>query len=369
MRKYDTPAPGMNLMETNITYVKDVKEALEAKGFSIGRAGIFAPFFPNSLLLSLVLVGASAAGVLYLTLVRPFRKKFQYILLVIVALLFIIPVLKGGGNSIRLAAALGSAVLFPVLAMTWQIDYWRRREPFAGGSLAKILVDGVGGLTVTVMLSIVGGLYVGSLLGDVRFLLEIEIFRGVKATFVLPLLFISIIYLTRYNLFANANITDSSGVWRQLVKILNYPIYVKSLAIAGVLAIAIWVFVGRSGHTAGVPVPAIELKFREFLENAMYARPREKEFMIGHPAFMLAVMALYKKWPRVLHFALVVVATIGQGSLVETFAHIRTPIFMSFVRGIDGLVVGIALGVLAIVSVQVLHYMTYILGRRPSEHE
>ena len=40
------------------------------------------------------------------------------------------------------------------------------------------------------------------------------------------------------------------------------------------------IFIGRSGHTAGVPVPGIELKIRAFLEQAFYARPRSKKFLL-----------------------------------------------------------------------------------------
>lgn len=47
-----------------------------------------------------------------------------------------------------------------------------------------------------------------------------------------------------------------------------------------VAAVVVFVFVGRSGHTAGVPVPAIEIKLRAFLEQVMYARPREKNFSL-----------------------------------------------------------------------------------------
>ncbi|WP_418451088.1 DUF5693 family protein [Blautia sp.] len=37
-------------------------------------------------------------------------------------------------------------------------------------------------------------------------------------------------------------------------------------------------FVGRSGHTGGVPVPAIELKMRAFLEQLMYADAKATVF-------------------------------------------------------------------------------------------
>ena len=52
-------------------------------------------------------------------------------------------------------------------------------------------------------------------------------------------------------------------------------------------------------------------------------------------------------------FALVLVAAIGQGSMVETFAHMRTPVYMSFVRGIGGIVLGAFVGAAAMVMVEI----------------
>ena len=368
LRKYDRPAPGKSLVETNIEYISGVKDSLLDKGFTIGKAGTYQSYFPNTLLLILISIGAVAAGVLFLTLVRPFALQYQYILLLLLSVALILPLLKGGGNLVRQAVALASAILFPVLAMTWQIDRWRVKTPQNGGSLLGIIVDGMGGLIITVMLSMIGGMYVAAILGDVRFFLEMEIFRGVKMTFIAPVLLITAVYITRYNLFATGK-DEAKGLWQQVEKLLNYPIYIKTLLVLSVVALGAWIFVGRSGHTAGVPVPDIEIKMRSFLERIMYARPREKEFMIRHPAFFLAVMALYRQWPRVMHYGLVVIATIGQGSLVETFAHLRTPVFMSFIRGLDGMVVGIVFGVLAVIGMQVLSYLSFVLGRRPAEHE
>jgi hypothetical protein len=368
LRKYDKAEPGKTLVETNLEYIAAVRDGLLSNGFTIGRAGTFQPYFPNPFLLAAIAVGAVAAGVLFLTLVYPFPARYQYALLILLSIVFAVPLLKGSGNAVRQAVALFSAIIFPVLSMTWQIDRWRNMPIQGRGTLMRILRDGVGGLIITVMLSMVGGMYVAAILGDVRFFLEMEYFRGVKLTFIAPLLLITVVYLTRYNLLATEQ-EDAKGIWQQVVKLLNYPIYIKTLLILALVAISAWVFVGRSGHTAGVPVPDIELKMRAFLERVMYARPREKEFMIGHPAFFLAVMALYRQWPRVLHYALVVGAIIAQGSLVETFAHIRTPVFMSFVRGIDGMVAGIGMGILAVLAVQVLSYLSVVLGRRPTKNE
>lgn len=369
LRKYDKPEPGMTLVETNLAYVDGVKKSLEARGFILGRAGVYQAYFAAPVLLAFVIVGAVAAGILFLTLVRPFRERYQYLILFILSLVLVIPVLKGGGTLVRQAAATVSAITFPSLAMIWQLDQWRKYSFGENKGLARIIGHALIGLTATLCLSLVGGFYVSGALADVRFLLEMEIFRGVKLTFVAPLLMVTLAYLARYNLFETVNNMDAKSIGRQIRKVLDCPVKVKTLLIFALTALAAWVFVGRSGHTAGVPVPAIELKLRRFLEYAVYARPRGKEFMIAHPAYFLAVMAMYRKWPQTLHYTLVMLATIGQGSLVETFAHMRTPVFMSFVRALDGLLAGAAIGIIVVIGVQALYYLMFVWGGRPAKNE
>ncbi|WP_312198968.1 DUF5693 family protein [Anaerospora hongkongensis] len=368
LRKYDKAEGNRTVIETNLDYVTGIKEGLLEKGFVLGKASTFPAYFPSPLLLALVILAATAAGVLYLTQVFPFPARYQYILLACLGAVLVFPVLKGSGTLVRQMAALASAILVPALAMTWQLDRWRKRQTTGPVSLGRIVLDGAVSLTLTLLLSLVGGMYVASLLGDVRFLLEMEIFRGVKATFILPLVLITLTYLTRFPL-VGPPIRSTRDIWSQTIQFLNYPVQIKTLLAAGVAAVVAWGFIGRSGHTAGVPVPAIELKLRAFLEHTMYARPREKEFLIGHPAFMVAVMAVYQRWPQGLHYVLVLLATIAQGSLVETFAHLRTPVFMSFVRALDGLAVGVIFGALAVIGLWLLQYLSGAVGRRPSAHE
>ena len=76
------------------------------------------------------------------------------------------------------------------------------------------------------------------------------------------------------------------------------------------------------------------------------------------------VAALYRKWPQLLHFFLVIAATIGVGSMVETFAHIRTPFLMSFIRGINGWVTGMVVGIALIIAIAIVRYVTTWLGKQ-----
>lgn len=55
--------------------------------------------------------------------------------------------------------------------------------------------------------------------------------------------------------------------------------------------------------------------------------------------------------------------------MVETFAHIRTPFLMSFIRGIDGWLLGLPLGIIGVYGVAFLEYITNWLGKRVKPRE
>jgi hypothetical protein len=344
----------MSLLETNMQYFKDTHDILVAHGYTVGPAGTYAAFYPSKFLRALVMAGVAAAAVLYLSLVIPSLNtavKKQWLLFVVFALCAAVPVLMGTGAKIRVIAALASANLFPALAVIFQLDRIRYLRDKISLGFGKMLVTGLIALFVTGALSYIGAAYLSASLADTEYLLEFQIFRGIKLTFVLPLILVGIAFLQRFDIF-DGRMDDTDGVLNQLKKILDMPVKIKTLFLMFVVLIAGVVFVARSGHTSGMPVSATELKFRAFLEQAFYARPRTKELLIGHPAFMLAVMAFWRKWPTMVFFGLVLIATIGQGSMVETFAHMRTPVYMSFMRGIGGIVLGAGIGAIAMMLVQ-----------------
>ena len=359
LRIYDTPAPNMSLLETNMKYFTDTSKALEAHGFAIGHAGTFAEYAPSRLLRALVIMGVAAAGVLYLSLVIPAlnrRRRAVLLAFVVLALIGMMPVLLGAGSKIRVLAALASANLFPALAVTGLLDLLGGRRFAKDTPTWRIIVAGWVLLGITSALSLVGAGYLSGSLVDTRYLLEFDIFRGIKLTFVLPMVLVAIAFMQRFDIF-DGQFDASAGVLGQVREILATPVRVGSLLGGLVLIGALIVLVLRSGHTSGMPVPGIELKMRAALEQLFYARPRTKEFMIGHPAFLLALCAAVRRWRTWIIFALVLVATIGQGSMVETFAHMRTPIEMSLVRGIGGIFLGGAIGAVLVALVAAWNHL------------
>ena len=355
LRIYDKPSPNMSLFETNMKYFHDTRDKITANEFTIGPAGTFARYEPLRSLRALIALGVAAAGVLYLSLVIPrlnASPKHQYILFGIFGALAAIPIMMGNGSKIRVIAALASANLFPALAVIWQLDRVRHFRAKARIALLRLIVTAALALFLAGAMSYVGAAYLSGSLADTQYFLEFNIFRGIKLTFVLPLLFVAIAFLQRFDIF-DGRMDATKGVIAQVRHILDTPVKVGTLIGLFFVLVAGIVLVARSGHTSGMPVSHWELQFRAFLEQTFYARPRTKELLIGHPAFMLAAMALLRKWPTMVFFVFVLIATIGQGSMVETFAHMRTPIYMSFMRGIGGLVLGAAVGAAAMVCVEI----------------
>ena len=354
VRMFEKPALGKSLLETNMDYFKASRDRLAAHGFSFGPATWFEPFEPPAAVRALVIVGVAAAAVLYLSLVLPWlnrRPKLQLALFAVAAVIGALPVLMGHGGKIRLLASIVAANFFPALAVLWQLDRVRAMKERPAWSLPRLIASAALALWATGALSFVGAAYLSGALSDVEYFLEVNIFRGVKLTFILPLVLVTIGFLQRFDVFDGA-MDDADGLLAQLRRILDTRVTVRALAALFCALLAGVVFIARSGHNMGMPVSGLEIRFRALLEEAMYARPRSKELLIGHPAFMLAAYAWARKWPTMVFFVLVMAATIGQGSMVETFAHMRTPVMMSVARGIGGIVLGAGVGAVLMVLVE-----------------
>ena len=362
IRPFVTGLNGNTALETNLEYVSDVTRDVASHGYISGRAGVFAPYHSSRLFYVPMAFSVVAAWRLYFLLLGIVPQR-HYGKLVLLGGLVLSAGYFTGSHALlfRQVTALLSAIIFPVLSMARMITLWDRRkgERTMKGLLAMTTVQ----LGYAVILSLIGASLLGAVLGDTRFLLEIDIYRGVKVTFMMPVLLTFLLFVKRHGLWNEGE--RLTAPLSRIRAFLNRPFTLSTLIVLLAFAIVAWVFIGRSGHTAGVPVPAFEEKLRYFLEETMYARPREKEFLIGHPAFYLTAWCVLRKLPTWAYGLFAVAATIGQASLVQTFCHMRTPIFMSYVRALDGYALGVILGVLAVVVFEGLYraYGGYKKGR------
>ena len=363
IKTFLTPRDNKTLLQTNLDYVDRVTRDVASKGFAKGPADIYKVYQPSRLWYIPMAFSLAAAWCLYFLLLgilpeKQYAKVTGIFGVLVAAGLFAGPL----GLVARQGVAFGAAVIFPVLSMHRMMGIWRKNG--SKGSLGNVALRTCVHLFETLLLSLIGAAMVGGILSDTRFLLEMDIYRGVKATFMLPVVLTFLLFLRTHGLWQQGE--DWRKPFHRVMGFLDRPLNLKALFILGVFAFVAWVFIGRSGHTAGVPVPAIEQKLRFFLEETMWARPREKEFMIGHPAFFLAAWAAWKKLPTWFYGLCVTGAAIGQGSAVQTFAHMRSPILMSYVRALDGYGVGVAAGLiaLAIFALAYPHVQAFYQKRR-----
>lgn len=365
IRPFMKPQDAKDILQLNLDYARGITASVQKSGYKIGTATILeqtgpskstnsfaGPYFPPKVALGILSFGIFAALAVYLSLLVKLNVRKQLYITILGGIVASAAIFLSRGLLTRQGLAFLAAVVFPALSMSVVMDLWDECKE-KKKSLYALGFTITGQLGLAILISLVGATFIATILGDNRFFLEADIYRGVKMTFILPPVLVALLFVRRYDLFGTADGKPLS-LPRQLQRLCQIKISVAHLLVLAVLGFIAIIFVGRSGHSAGVPVPAIEIKLRVLLEQLMYARPREKEFLVGHPAFYLAALAVYQKWPRIWQLLLVVAATIGQGSLVQTFCHMRTPVLMSYVRALDGYVLGAVLGMIVLIVVVLL---------------
>lgn len=319
-------------MEGALRYLSQIREGIEKEGFTVGEAAAFASLPYSRIIMFIIGLGVIGGGILLLNALFPVPWTVVLSLLGIagwLGLLFLKPDLA------RKGFALLSVVVFPVLG-TFSV---LREEPRDLGKAARALIK-------LSLISFIGAVIMTGLLADRAYMLKIDGFSGVKLAHVLPLALVVLCFLLQ----------DSSPL-KKLQEILNWPILVKHAAAGALFLAALAIYLIRTGNTGTMFVTSLESALREGLDRLMGVRPRTKEFLIGHPAMLLVLYYGYD-WRKL---ALLLFGVIGQISLVNTYAHIHTPLTVSLIRSFHGLWLGIMMGTVAIL---LLNYVLKLLAGR-----
>ncbi len=154
-----------------------------------------------------------------------------------------------------------------------------------------------------------------------------EQFRGVKAALVLPILLVLLLHFARHGFSKLRAFLSRRPTFGELLLLL--------LGAAAILVVLL-----RSDNFSAVP--GLERRVREALEGLLYARPRFKEFLIGHP--LLLLWGAYGE--RLGHYRIIFLALgmVGPVSIINSFAHLHTPLLLSLLRTANGLILGLAVG-------------------------
>jgi hypothetical protein len=141
---------------------------------------------------------------------------------------------------------------------------------------------------------------------------------------------------------------------------IKKPILIEHIIIMMFFAVFLVIYISRSGNFSFLPVLDIEEKIRIFLEKTLIARPRNKEFLIGYPALLLAMSMNFLK-VKEFKIPIIIIGTIGPVTLINTFCHIHTPFLFSMLRTFNGVWLGLALG---LVIITIFYYLVKIFRKK-----
>lgn len=366
LRPFFLEGPRQDVVELNVKYVRDVCESIRRAGYDIGAASPFKPFWPSESLLWVIVLGVAASVVFMLFLLLSPSIWLAFLLPVGVLGLVGIRALLGFDPVCKLSA-LASAVVFPAVGVVAAADFFERSV-----SRRKVWVIpfvALGGLTFATAVTLVGAAYVGALLSDVRYLLEIEFFRGVKLTYVAPLFLSFLVYVRNWGPPGRRD--DEYGglvLVRRFERILSEPIRFKHFLMFALMVIAGYVYLARSGHESGIEVSQLEIHLRRFLEQELFVRPRTKEFLIGHPLLMLMPLCFLEGSYGLFLLPCLLGSAIGQISVINSFEHLRTPFEVSVLRTFNGMWMGAIIGLILLCILSLIVSIFHSRHGRTSRH-
>ncbi|GIV06500.1 MAG: hypothetical protein KatS3mg016_2075 [Fimbriimonadales bacterium] len=235
----------------------------------------------------------------------------------------------------RKIAALMAALLFPTVGIVALASIVGRPQPHSLRGAANVSLFNLAALIpLPFAWSLLGALHIVGLLSETPFLIKADQFAGVKLAHALPLLLVLGFYAAR-----------SVGRWDFWRDWLARPVLWGQVALALVILGALGFMLVRTGNEAPGAVPDWELRLRALLETVMNVRPRTKEFLIGHPALVIAIAMLLSGQTRWAPLAMFL-AAIGQVSIVNTFCHLHSPLLVSLQRTGWGILIGVGLGLM-----------------------
>ncbi len=337
-------------IESAMSYITAIKKEMEKGGFTVSETKQAHPFARLNLppiALAMLFAGAGAALFLWIVSVLPAEWPRPWVTVGLV--LLALGVLKSFALAFvnpdlgRMGFGITAAVAFPLLALTWA---YREMQRLMTAGIR--LWPAVRALLITTGITVLGGLLIAAMLADGRYLVKVNAFVGVKAALAAPLLLFGLLLVSDGLARAGESV---SAWWARLTTNLkgffNQPLYLWGIIVAGIALVVVGLMIARSGNDGGVGVSELELRIRALLDQILIARPRTKEFLLGHPLFLLGMAAAMRNL-RPLAMILLLGGAIGQVDVLNTFCHAHTPVLLSLLRVVNGLWLGVIIGVVAI---------------------
>ncbi|WP_407870108.1 DUF5693 family protein [Paenibacillus sp. P36] len=311
---------------------------IEKAGFTLGSAQTFEMHTTGWQKIASVfmLIGGLSIIVLMISFFIPEATLVLFVL----GLLGLVGLHTLSANLYAQGLALGAAISAPSIAIMLAI---RTVRSGAAAKWKSGLAFAIWTLIKTSAISLLGVVYEVALLNHITYSLVLQQFRGVGALHLLPIAIAGV-----YLLFFSESNTYSDKIMH-VRRILTSFISVLWIVVAGIALAAVFYYLSRTGNEG--QASTVEKLFRSFLENTLGVRPRTKEFLVAHPLFILGAY-LSIRYRHAVY--LIFIGVIGQLSIVDTFAHLHTPLHISLIRISYGIGFGAIIGLVLIAAWEII---------------
>ncbi|GEM_PF-1521514 len=178
------------------------------------------------------------------------------------------------------------------------------------------------------ILTVILGITIWGFLQKYEYIAKEEFIYGIKLMFLLPVIlsFFVILYKEEKNFLLNYNLT----IREILFIILLLIIFIYLLA--------------RTGNVSKEYVSRFEIYLRGQIEKYILFRPRFKEIFFAQPLFVISLHLLKNYQQRIVIKLLFCISIISLVSIINTFLHVHTPLWLCVLRSILGVILGWLIG-------------------------
>lgn len=331
---------GQSDIDKNVQFVSSIRKAIEKAGYKIGTARPFGTSSQPIILLLLMALSIASAGIILLDSIVTLPGIFKYGILILTFAAF--AGLIASSELGKQLVALKAAIIFPTLGVVGVIGprfACKTNEKSPALTATKLFIG-------TSIFTLIGAFHIAGMLGNRLYMVKVEQFIGIKLAHIVPLFVVIFVMAAGLPMINEPLGRVWAKVRENLHSVMAHPLFVWHAIAVSFALIILLIALMRTGNDAAIGVSTVELKFRAILDKILFVRPRTKEFLIGHPAMFLGIALLVSR-RRAWGLPLIALGTLGQVSMLNTFCHIHTPLALSAMRTINGLVLGFVLGLAA----------------------
>lgn len=343
--------PFVSSLEENIKFIKRIRNELETKGYKFYNRPLRdlrqSQQSINYFNVPVVITFLIAVGIISTSLLLFNTSLISISIFLLAFVMILILLIFNQTIFVQKFVSLLGALFLPVVSISFfKFDILHTYKDKLSDYFWLCYDSFIQFMKIT-LITFAGSVLISSLLSTEIFIKAIACFTGVKLAYLLPLVLI-IFYLY---------IKDKKKIDLILDKNLKVRHIISASIFLMILVVFLIFYISRTGNFASMIIFS-EDKIRIFLENTLIARPRLKEFLIGHPLLLLGIAMNYianKERIKLTGFILITFGMIGQISIINTFCHIHTPFIFNVLRTLNGVLIGSLIGSILILILKFIN--------------